>query len=129
MKRFSLLFIAIILFGSLAGCNSKPSNISEQHYSYGKKAIEIADKYIDYEINAEEAYKQIQELESRSEELPETKTGDSDHVYNFAIEIEVSSLSSRLLNAKWHPSQDNFQSIVEARNKIAQHVGVSQRKG
>ena len=128
MKRLALLVLAFILLGSLAGCNSRPNNISEQHYSYGKKAIEIADKYIDYEINAEEAYKQIQELQSRSEELPEIKIEDKNYVYNSAIEIEVSSLSSRLLSAKWHPSQDNFQSIVEARNKIAQHVGISQRK-
>ena len=129
MKRLALLVLAFILLGSLVGCNSKPSNISEQHYSYGKKAIEIADKYIDYEINAEEAYKQIQELQSRSEELPETKVGDSDHGRNFGIEIEVSVLSSSLSRAKWNPSQDNFQSVVEARNKIAQYIGVSQRKG
>lgn len=121
-----LIFFLSISF-LLSGCGGKPSNISDEHYQYGKKAIEIIDSYLDYEIDADEAYQQMKNLSARKETLPQTEFGDKTHSADFGVEVGVSNADFYLLELRYNPSNEHLQKLIEARNRIADEIGMKQR--
>lgn len=99
MKKILIAFLIILL--TLTGCttdNLRPCN--EAHYKYGQKALEIADRYLNYDIDSEEAYGLIDKLYSSEDELPDTEN-DTTHLADFSIKVDVSSLHSRMLSLKY----------------------------
>lgn len=129
-SRF-LCYIALIilLLNSLllSGCGGKPNNISDEHYQYGKKAIEIIDSYLDYENNADEAYQQIESLVSRKDTLPQTEFEDKTHNADFGVEVGVFDADVYLLFLSINPSNEYLQKLIKARNRIAEEIGMTQR--
>lgn len=122
---------AVLLFAIIACCaycDNQSSKVSEQHYRYALKAIEIADSYLDYDVSASYAYRQISDLKSREDELPDTESGDETHVNNFLVETDVLSLSIDLLMASYHGDSEYYSEVLEARNDLAERIGVKKRK-
>ncbi len=121
MKRLysviSILIVATILFGC-----GKPSDVSTAHYNYAKKAIEIADAYIDYKISAEEADLQMDELFRRADELP-----DDDGEAASDIVFYISLLSLSLTTANLKPSSKGLDNIIYYRDEIADVISVKRR--
>ena len=122
---FLLLSITTLLLGCSDGTSNstKPDNVSDQHYRYALKAIEIADGYLDYEITATDAYLQISDLLDRENELPESKFADE----NYRIESSTWRLNWEIGKAMDAASSEVYNKIVEFRNEIAELIGVKLR--
>ena len=132
MKRFiSTILVGFLLFSTitfLSGCGGgKPNDVSDQHYQYALKAIEIADGYLDFDLTADEAYAEISELEERKEDLPDGKVGDKTYVKDFSIESNVSILSSALLRGYLDLDINIYNDVLESRNTLAKAIGEKTR--
>ena len=101
MKRQILTILFVILLILLCGCESKPGDISEQHYNYGMKALEIADQYLDYKMTADEAASALNELLKREDELPEAEFGDKNHANNYHVEINTYLIISGVISSSF----------------------------
>lgn len=133
LKRFaSKLLITFMLLSTitlLLGCNggasgnTKPDNVSDQHYMYALKAIEIADGYLDYEITATDAYLQISDLLDREDELPGSEFADD----NYRVESCTWRLNWEIGKAMDAASSEIYNKIVEYRNEIAELIGEKKR--
>ena len=123
MKRFIILALVACLFFLSVGCT--PTDISSQHLNYGRKAIEIVDQYLDYEISISEAYSEIEALKARSDGLPDD---DSTAVKDLGTETYVLFVSIDLMNIYFDGSSSELEkSLLENRNKLAGYVGVGKR--
>lgn len=122
---FLLLSITTLLLGCNGGASgsTKPDNVSDQHYRYALKAIEIADGYLDYEITAADAYLQISDLLDREDELPESEFADDD----YRIESSTWRLRWEIVHAIDDASSEIYNKIVEYRNEIAEIIGEKKR--
>ena len=127
MKRQILTILSVILLIFLCGCESKPGDISEQHYNYGIKALEIADQYLDYKMTADEAASALNELLKREDELPETEFGDTNHANNYHVEINTYLICRNIERQSYSADTETFNSIKETRNSIARALGEKER--
>lgn len=131
MKRIKLLPLPLsllLLFSLLSACASPKYAMTEQHEKFGRKALEIADAYLDFEISAEEAYQKLSDLYDAKDTLPE---GTSDQkTGNVLVESEVFLLQSAFYGAKMKNS--GFATavgsdVLERRNTLAETLGVKAR--
>ena len=129
MKRLLALALALLLPLSFASCEEKkPKDISDQHYSYGKKALEITDRYLDFEITAFEAVDELEALIAREDELPKTEYGEKNHLKNYYTELDTLLVFWRIQDARYHASPETSSDILELRNSLAKNIGCSKRK-
>lgn len=128
MKRIFLVVCCVLLMLSLFGCGAKYKDISPQHVEYTKKAIEIADKYLDYDYTAKEAYYELKDITNRENELPDVPDDDPGKTQNLVVETSVTLLQVRLLGA-WgdDATYEDYQEILESRNDLAEYIGVKKR--
>lgn len=127
MKRHISSIIATLLLISLCGCGNSINNISEQHYNYGMKALEIIDQYLDYKTTADDAASALNELLKREDELPETEFGDNDHANNYHVEINTYLICREIERQSYSADAETFESIKEMRNSIASALGEKER--
>ncbi len=127
-----LLLFAIIFFSACGG--GKPQNISEQHYRYALKAIEIADDYLDYSCSASSASEQMKDLYSREAELPKTEFEDPNHHKNYSVESYVYLMQSALSREAYYASigekneyADTYNLMLDYRNELSETVGEKKR--
>lgn len=125
--RKVVAMICIIGCIFICACSSVPNGMSEQHYQYGLKVLEIIDQYLDYDISAEEAYQRITDTEKRSNELPNSDFGDDDNEGNFDIEFNVTMTSYAMMKVMHDPTQDNYKELLSQRNKLASCLGKKSR--
>ena len=117
------LILVLILAFAMTACSSTKYPMSEQHEKYGRKALEIVDAYLDFDLTAEEAYKKLDSLCDAEGTLPEPKNKDEEHG-DTMIRLTVSNLRYDLRKAYYDGKTDG---ILEQRNKIADLLGVKQR--
>ena len=124
LKRvvFCVLVMALVLTGCSEG---KPSNISEAHYKYGLKALEIVDEYLDFNITAKNAREKIDALTNESDSLPKTEFKSPDHAKNFGVESGVTLLSYELL--KIDTGSGSYDDLLEQRNELAELLNEKKR--
>ena len=125
-KIFVLMMVVLLLF---AGCSSSTKYpMTEQHEKFGRKALEIADAYLDFEISTDEAYQKINDLYDAKDSLPEG-TGEQS-TGNLLVETKVFFLDSALWAAKAKSSGfATFVSsdVLASRNELAELLGVKAR--
>lgn len=124
MKRIVSMLLLLTVVFSLSSCG-RPSDVDEQHYNYGKKAIEIADKYLDYEISAQEAYNLIDDLRRREDELPDDddRFSTNSHVETLVslIYFNLNSLNDRYISSS--TAKEKYQELLEHRNILSEELG------
>ena len=116
-----LLVVALLLTACAAGAEKQPD---DQHTKYGKRALEIADNYIDFIMNAGTALARIQDLTNAKGTLPKVDSTDENYQRYSAIETAVSELYDELWDAC---VQKDAEGVVEARNKLAEVLGEKAR--
>lgn len=126
---FSTVIVIAILIAVALSCTKtgvKPDDVSDEHYSYGKRALDIIDQYLDDKIDASTADKRIDNLiDSERYKLPETLVGDKANIKGLDIEYNVVSCSIILSNINYGTgSQDD---LLEHRNKIAEALNEKKR--
>lgn len=146
MKKAFPWILCAVLALALAGCllyiflpksekdpyaGSPKFPTDEQHIKYGKKALEIADAYLDFEISLEEAKERIDLLCDASETLP--KGSEEQETGNLYVEIDVSYLQLTIFNAAMRAkgltglASKGSADVLEARNGLARTLGVKER--
>ena len=103
---------------------SKEADISPQHQAYAERAIEIADKYLDFELSADSAHLLISDLESRANELPNISKSETN---DLLIESKVSRISSYLTLSVYKSSSVYNHHILITRNELAELIGIKER--
>lgn len=58
MKRILVAVTCLFIILSAFGC--KPTDISDEYYDYGCEALEVAQKYLDGDIDQSEAYSRLE---------------------------------------------------------------------
>ena len=122
-KSLALLLALVLLFSLLSACSSTKYPMTEQHEKYGKKALEIVDAYLDFEITIEEADARLDSLRGASDTL--SNGTDAESTGNKMVVGEVNNLyfAINLLKLNGRTSSD----ILELRNRLAGTLGVSAR--
>lgn len=118
IKSLIILVIAALM---LTACGSP--KVSDDHLRYGQKALSIVDDYLNFNINAKEAYNKMFELTMRSYDLPD-ETGTENFHNN--LEVESSSRSMSLCLSSLNLSidvEDNLQELKKQRNRLAEAIG------
>lgn len=121
MTKIRCLFIIVIAALMLTACGSP--KVSDDHLRYGQKALSIVDDYLNFNINAKEAYNKMFELTMRSYDLPD-ETGTENFHNN--LEVESSSRSMSLCLSSLNLSidvEDNLQELKKQRNRLAEAIG------
>lgn len=122
-KSFLVMLLILVLLSGCAG--KKPDDISEAHYKYGLKALEIVDNYLDFESTAKEAHTEMQKLIKEREGLPETDIKNPHHAKNTAVESQISTLSAQLL---WLDlDRGSYDTLLEKRNDLAEKLNEKKR--
>ena len=123
LKPLALLLALALLLSLFSACSSTKYQMSEQHEKYGRKALEIVDAYLDFEITIEEADARLNSLRGASDTLP--KDTEAESTGNKLVVGEVNNLyfAINLLKLNGRTSSD----ILELRNRLAGTLGVSAR--
>lgn len=126
-----LLILAAIVsvFSACAGKKDYP--IDEQHEAYGRKALEIADAYLDGSLAVSDAFDQINELYDSRGSLPKSADKETDS-YNSLLEGAVILLQAAFLQADANArglldEADVDVKILTNRNRIALVLGEASR--
>lgn len=132
-KVFIAVFIAVVAIASLliallTGTKTgvKPDDVSNEHYSYGKRALDIIDQYLDNAIDAKTAAKQLDNLiDSEWDDLPETPVSDKTHINGFDIEQNV--VSCYLIMTDINYGTGSQDELLKHRNEIAEILNEKKR--
>lgn len=128
MKKFIIFGIIIVLL--LSACSSTKYPMTEQHEKWGRKALEIADAYLDFEISLEEADEKISSLAGSESALPKDANKEESNG-NLIVRTEVSRLdlafSRAVLKNKGIAVAPGSPDIIAARNSLAEILGVKAR--
>lgn len=119
MKISKRIIPIVLVLCFLIGCGQKGRIMSDHYRRYCEKVLEIADKYLDFEISANEAYDRINSLDSSIKSYPESEDEEE----------ERGNRSARLLvmTIEWDFVTNNGGEILEDRNAIARLIGKRER--
>lgn len=120
-KRLSIICVVVILSLIFSACSSKkPDGMSDEIYKAGIQAIEIADRYLQSEIDSDEACQKIEEIYSALPQSSSEYPLDSGATLMIScLNLEFSTLSSGFL------IYDDAE-ITNTRNLLADGLGVDQ---
>ena len=132
-KIFVLMLVVLLLFSLLSACSSSGPKfpMTEQHEKLGRKALEIADAYLDFELSLDDACEKITDLYHAMDNLPEGTSEQS--TGNLSLSVRVMSLKSAFSNAKLRASgltglaSKESADVLCARNNLAELLGVKAR--
>lgn len=125
MKKL-LLMLVVLLCCLLAGCGGgRPSDLSDAHYQYGKRALEIVDDCLDYDIDLDTAYNKIKKLEEMEDTLPPAGTTEGGSAANFAVESDVLIISSKISILRL--GSGDMSELLNKRNDLAKDIGEKTR--
>lgn len=107
--------IALCLLASLlVGCG-KPSNVSEDVYNLGLKAVDVTEQFLSADLTADEAKEKLEEIESRI--IP-----DEEYQNDSSIKTRVSLIYSLVYQVDDKPSEDEIKEIKEWINKLKEKL-------
>jgi len=118
LKRYISVALVFLLLLCSTGC--RPSGLSDSYYNIGLKALEIADRYISFDITADEAYEAINALPLSSLEKPDSNTSADGNVH-----LRIFILESDLLLAS--SEAKTYEEVLDSRNALAKAIGKSSK--
>ena len=132
-KNLALLLALALLLSLLSACSSSGPKfpMTDQHEKLGRKALEIADAYLDFELSLDDACEKITDLYHAMDTLPDGTNEQS--VGNLSLKVRVMSLESAFSNAKLRAAGLNgiaskeSADVLGARNDLAELLGVKAR--
>ena len=121
-KILGTITFLCILFAFVA-CNS--SNASQRNINIAENAISIVDRFLDGDISPRQAIDELDRLQSISIE----STGNlNEDLANLSVSGSKLLLSIRLSSAAWDNNLENQNSVLEARNALAEDAGLRTRR-
>lgn len=113
IKKLCVSFCCIILLLTACGPTDKDTVASDKAIACANKAIETAEKYLDYEVDYEEAKEVIDDLQSDMEYVSNLSKEDSNYFADFNIRTAIMKLSIDLISANSDGSDQTYSDIEE----------------
>lgn len=126
MKKRTILVIFVIAVLFMAGCNS--TKASARAVSVAKRAISIADQYLDGELSYSKASDELDRLKDDMEYVDSVDRSDPSRSYDFAISVDLTLLSHDILMDDIDKSAASYDDVIDTRNKLAADAGLKKRK-
>lgn len=117
-----LLLSAVIL----SSCSTPMFKTSDPYISLGKKAVEVMDDYLDFDISIEEARSRMGSVYNRTNELPEVNA-NSEYKGDYYLKIEFELAYMHFVRMSYGTDSDDYQTILDYRNSIAKDLGMGTR--
>ena len=124
MKRCLLICLVILM---LTACSKAPFAIDDQHKKYGEKALEIADKFLDYDLSLDEAAAKLEDLTDMAGSLPNVSKNDENRFGNERVVARVDLLETQFNLAMIVGLEKQSAEILDARNSLAEILGTPSR--
>lgn len=131
MKKYLAWFIAISVLSNITACNQqtnstttkettitseqKLNKVSDEALMYGTKALDAIDKYLDNEIEIEEAYETINSIDNLFE------YNENQNQIDAEIKTYISLFSTKL--SPLTELNIDFNSLLAQRNSLAERIG------
>lgn len=125
MKK-ALLILAVLLCLIFSGCGGgRPKDLSDAHYQYGKRALEIVDDCLDFTIDLDTAYDKLEQLQELEDTLPPAGSTEGGNAANFSVEGDLVIISSKISLLRL--GAGDMQELLEVRNNLAEDIGEKTR--
>ena len=133
-KALSLILVISMLLLCSACSGGKPDDITEAHYEYGLKVLEITDKYLTGELSAAATSDELNDFtEENRYKLPSGGLYD-DMIESYPVYIELrletTAITEESITASLQGDelQDQLMSILELRNIVAGYLNEKELK-
>jgi len=117
------LVAAMLLFTN--GCSGGGTALSDKALSVAKQAVEVADAYIDMEIDSDEADEKLDALKEEMEYTDDLPAEDKSEDY--VISTDLTLISHAILMDSIDNTSESYDKVVEARNSLAEDAGLKKR--
>ena len=122
LKIVSSFLLMVLVVSVFAGCNN--TGASKDSLSLGKEALEIADSYLDSEIDGDDAVDQLEELYNTLFEYAEDEGEDSGtYEQDTMIAAYTFSVQMYIWNCEYYGTDEYYDKLIEARNNLAETIG------
>ena len=111
MKKVVVGFLALVMVFALAGCGGIPSDMSEDVYHNGLNALEVADRYLDGDLDKDDAYRQMSRIKNAT-----PYTTDSENRKDGVVSAKLSLMTALILT-------DDYAGLRESRDELADDLG------
>lgn len=135
MKRFFVLLLAIVLLLSAcsSGTNSSGKKPTEKALAVAKRALEIADDYLDFNNSASDACDALDALEKELNYVENFDYEETHATADWNIRFDISMLSFAIFDDHSNvilgeDSLESYEKVKESRNKLAEDAGLPKRK-
>ena len=120
MKRIiAILIAATLICISLAGCG-KPNDISDEMYSIGEAALEVADDYMAYKIDYDTAWAKLEDLSANAQVVYDRNKKTKYHSGDLDVKIYINRISIDMISANYEGVPAD---IKGARDILAHKLG------
>lgn len=120
MKRIIALTIAATLICCLLSACGKPSNVSDEMYSIGENALQVADDYMAYKIDGNTARTKIDVLSDDATTVYERNKGTDYYTGDLGVATYIHSLATSIHTAAYKGVPAD---IKGKRNDLAKRLG------
>ena len=119
------LMVSVILIMCI-GCGS--TNADAKGVAIAKKAIEIADDYLDMNISYSEAADELDELYDELGEYYDSMETSSAKTADLIIHIDIGSLKYSITMDGINSTSETYEDVISDRNELASDIGAKKRK-
>lgn len=129
MRTKTFYFMGIILSVSLlfSGCKKDETKASDTAISVGTQVVEVADDYLDNKISNDDAKDKIDALYEELDYVENLTESDENYPDDLWIAIDVLDVSTAILLEDTDNTDATHDDVLEARNGLAEDVGMSSR--
>ncbi|MGN0321277.1 MAG: hypothetical protein ACI4D1_10215 [Lachnospira sp.] len=119
-KCFPIFLFVIILL--LTACGNDGPKASNKAISCAKEAVEIAEGYLSYDIDYDEANERLNELREDMEYVSEMSKDDEHYSADFSIQINLLGLSTALVSDNYKSSDETYDKIQEIIDELQEYI-------
>lgn len=129
MKGKRILVIVLCLFtlvGFLTGCNGG-TKASDKAVSVAKRAIQVADDYLDGKLSYSEANDKLVVLDAEMDYANDLDIKAENKAADVSISVDITILSSSIFQDYYYGTSESYDKVLNARNSLAEDAGLKKR--
>lgn len=123
MKAGRMIAAAVVSGLVICGCGGG-SELSSKAQAVAKQAVEVADGYLDGELDYDAASEVLDELD---EEMEYVYGNEDPNMDDMGVSSDISLLSHAILMDDLDETSESYDEVVDKRNDIANAAGIAKR--
>jgi len=121
-KRTVLLILFLVSALLVAACNDNNLKPSKKAVSCAKSAIEVANQYLDRELDYTGTIDQLEELLDDMEYVDDLSDDDENKVADFSIQSNILILSTSITRDNHENDRDSFSDVEKAISSLKKDI-------